>query len=113
VSSCFSAGSAHTMWDFGRRRLRRMARRSSRMSSALMRCARPIALYSECWNGEGWKLNECESYYSELSQRKRRFGPFFGFGFFFFRFPSGLRVSLVQVSSGNRAFPEFWPRGVE
>jgi hypothetical protein len=71
------------------------------MSLALMRCARRIALYSECWNGEGWKLNECESQVRESDG----FGPFFGFGFFsFFPFSSGLRVSLVQVSSGNRAF---------
>jgi hypothetical protein len=65
VSSCFSAGSAQTMWEFGRQRLLaqllRMARRSGRTSLALIRCSRRITLCSECWNGEGWKLNEYES----------------------------------------------------
>ena len=62
--SCFSAVSALTMWAFGPRqryaRLRRTARRSGRRSSALMRCAHPIARCSACWNGVGWKL--CRAY---------------------------------------------------
>ena len=57
VSSCCSAESARTMWHFGPRRPlalpRRTARRSRRMSSASMLCARPIARCPECWSEWG------------------------------------------------------------
>ena len=97
VSSCFSVESAQTMWDFGRRRLlarlRRTARRSGRMWSALMRRARPIALCSECWNGADWKSNEYVSHVREC-------GGFYLF-FFIFPFPSGLCVGKWFTCSSS------------
>ena len=91
-SSCFSAESAQTMWYFGPlrllARLRRTARRSGRISSALMRSARPIARCSECWSGAGWKLNEYT-----VSHFRKAAVWIFSFGCIFFFFSSGLHIT--------------------
>ena len=86
VSSCYSAESARMMRHFGPRRplgrLRRMARRSGRMSSASMRCARPIARCSECWSGAAWKSNEYGYESRQESGGSLKFFFYFSFGGF-------------------------------
>jgi hypothetical protein len=63
-----------------------MARRSGRMSLALLRRARPIACCSECWSGVGWKSNEFES------RQEVEGGS--GLDRFFFFFPSGYAFTM-------------------
>jgi hypothetical protein len=101
-SSCFSAESAQTMCYFGPRRLlarlRRTARRSGRMSSALIRCAHPIARCSECWSGAGWKSNDCTVSWV----RKAAAWTFFFEGFFFLLFVGFTRWVVHLQTSGDR-----------
>ena len=80
VSSCFSAESAPTMLDFGRRRDILV---ECRWRGCGARAAGPIALCSECWNGADWKSNEYVNHVRENLTRVRRLCMHFMTGNFF------------------------------